>query len=388
MIAQQPGVTLQDNEIHIRGGRADDTMFVVDGTERERPAGRRRLRLPDRSVHHQRDRGADRRLQRRVRPGGQRRGATSRPRRAATAWRAGSACKRDYVTNTADKKDPVDWRDLTTFDEPHNIDIVKASLSGPDPISAGLRALGLDLPGKQYMLVSGSMDIRDGYLPIYSRQRDLESPVYPGSFWSPRQQNDWNGLLKWTWNITPAHKLNINTSRQVAISQGFTLPGEGYPRPFMDRPGRLPRLHQREHPDPGLLPAGAGRDVVVRADGRPQLQPHARQRQRQRRLHHLPAAAGLPAFAAQRPGLLPRRPLARPLHRVLDRQGRLLVHGRRCQPVQDRVRALVHRDAAGGPAGLPGQPAAGQAGRQRGHLHRPPDHRCGLLPGHGATTAA
>ena len=25
MIAIQPGVTLQDNEIHIRGGRADDT---------------------------------------------------------------------------------------------------------------------------------------------------------------------------------------------------------------------------------------------------------------------------------------------------------------------------------------------------------------------------
>ena len=24
-------MTLQDNEIHIRGGRADDTMFVVDG---------------------------------------------------------------------------------------------------------------------------------------------------------------------------------------------------------------------------------------------------------------------------------------------------------------------------------------------------------------------
>ena len=30
-LATQPGVTLQDNEIHIRGGRADDTMFVVDG---------------------------------------------------------------------------------------------------------------------------------------------------------------------------------------------------------------------------------------------------------------------------------------------------------------------------------------------------------------------
>ena len=31
MIAHQPGVTLQDNEIHIRGGRADDTQFIIDG---------------------------------------------------------------------------------------------------------------------------------------------------------------------------------------------------------------------------------------------------------------------------------------------------------------------------------------------------------------------
>jgi len=28
MVALAPGVTMQDNEIHIRGGRADDTMFV------------------------------------------------------------------------------------------------------------------------------------------------------------------------------------------------------------------------------------------------------------------------------------------------------------------------------------------------------------------------
>ncbi|MBC8424057.1 outer membrane beta-barrel protein, partial [bacterium] len=50
----------------------------------------------------------------------------------------------------------------------------------------------------------------------------------------PRQQNDWNGLLKWTWNIDPRHKINFNASRQLAVSQGFKLPGEGYARPMMD----------------------------------------------------------------------------------------------------------------------------------------------------------
>ena len=54
--------------------------------------------------------------------------------------------KRDYLLNTVPKNDYRGWRDLTTYTEPHNIDIVKLSLSGPDPISAGLKAIGLGLP--------------------------------------------------------------------------------------------------------------------------------------------------------------------------------------------------------------------------------------------------
>jgi len=234
MLAQQPGVTLQDNEIHIRGGRADDTMFVVDGLNVNDPlAGGGYGYNIDPSIINEIE----------VLTGGfnaEYGQATSGVVRVST--KEGSdrvegrvSLQRDYAVKPVDKKQPVYWRDLTKFDEPHNIDIVKMSLSGPDPISAGLRSLGLNLPGKQFLLASGSMDIRDGYLPIYSRKADLVSPMYKQSFWSPRQQNDWNGLLKWTWHITPTHKLNLNTSRQVAVSQGFTLPGEGYPRPYIDR---------------------------------------------------------------------------------------------------------------------------------------------------------
>ena len=31
ILSQQIGVTTQDNEIHIRGGRIDESLFVVDG---------------------------------------------------------------------------------------------------------------------------------------------------------------------------------------------------------------------------------------------------------------------------------------------------------------------------------------------------------------------
>ncbi|MFN2370375.1 MAG: TonB-dependent receptor [Candidatus Krumholzibacteriia bacterium] len=233
MLAQQPGVTLQDNEIHIRGGRADDTQFVVDGLSVNDP-------LVGGGYGYNIDPSIINEIE--VLTGGfnaEYGQAVSGVVRVTTKegsdrLEGRASLQRDYFVKTVDKREPVHWRDLTRFEEPHNIDIAKLSLSGPDPLSAGLRALGLDLPGKQYLLASGSMDIRDGYLPIHTRQSSLRSPVYDSSFWSPRTQNDWNGMVKWTWHVTPTHKLNINTSRQVAVSQGFTLPGEGYPRPYLD----------------------------------------------------------------------------------------------------------------------------------------------------------
>ncbi len=233
MIAQQPGVTLQDNEIHIRGGRADDTMFVVDGMNVNDP-------LAGGGYGYQIDPSIINEIQ--VLTGGfnaEYGQAVSGVVKVTTKegsdrFEGKASFKRDYLWEPVDKSDPRDWRTLTDFTEPNNIDIVKLSMSGPDPLSGALDKLGLHLPGTQYMLAAGSMDIRDGYLPIYSRQNKLESPVYTQDFWSPRQKNDWNGLLKWTWNITPSHKISINNSRQVAISQGFNLPGEGFPRPFLD----------------------------------------------------------------------------------------------------------------------------------------------------------
>ncbi len=233
MIAQKPGVTLQDNEIHIRGGRADDTMFVVDGMNVSDPlAGGGYGYAIDPSIINEIE----------VLTGGFNAeygqavsGVVNVTTKEGSDRLEGKVSfKRDYAFSRVPKNDPIGWRDLDTFNEAHNIDIVKASLSGPDPFSAALKALGLELPGRQYMLVSGSMDIRDGYLPIHSRQTDLTSPIYTSDIWSPRQQNDWNGLAKWTWHMTSNHKLSINTSRQMGISQGFRLPGEGYPRDFMD----------------------------------------------------------------------------------------------------------------------------------------------------------
>ena len=232
MIALQPGVTMQDNEIHIRGGRADDTMFVVDGMSVNDPLG-------GGGYGYQMDPAIINEIE--VLTGGfnaEHGQAVSGVVNVTTKegndyLEARASFKRDYLLRTVPKNDYTDWRDLTDFTEPQNIDIWKASLSGPDPFSAGLRRLGLNLPGTQYLLVSGSLETKDGHLPIFSRQNRLESPLYNDRFWSPRADNNWNGMVKWTWNLDPSRKINLNVSRNVGISQGFDLAGEGYPFNFL-----------------------------------------------------------------------------------------------------------------------------------------------------------
>ncbi|PID81282.1 hypothetical protein CSA17_05510 [bacterium DOLJORAL78_65_58] len=233
MVAMAPGVTIQDNSIHIRGGRTDDTSFVVDGMNVSDP-------LAGGGYGYQIDPSIINEIE--VLTGGfnaEYGQAVSGVVKVSTKegsdrFEGRVSLKRDYGWRPIPKNDYRGYKDFSTFTEPQNVDIFKLSFSGPDPLSTTLRRLGVDLPGKQYFLASGSMDIRDGYLPIYSRQNRLHSPMYEDDVWSPRQNNNWNGLAKWTWHITPDHKLNFNTSRQVGISQGFNLPGEGYARPYMD----------------------------------------------------------------------------------------------------------------------------------------------------------
>jgi hypothetical protein len=233
MIAHEPGVTIYDNEIHIRGGRADDTQFIIDGMSVNDPlAGGGYGYTIDPTLINEIE----------VLTGGfnaEYGQAVSGVVNVSTKegderFSGRVALKRDYGWRPVPKDDYLGWRDLSRFEEPQNIDILQMTLSGPDPLSGALDRLGLGLPGDQYLLVSGSLDLRDGYLPIFSRQHQLDSPIYKDSFWSPRQDNDWDGLVKWTWHMTPSHKLNITGSRHVGISQGFNLPGEGYPRPFIE----------------------------------------------------------------------------------------------------------------------------------------------------------
>ncbi len=217
MVALQPGVTLEDNEIHVRGGRSDDTSFVVDGIGVKDPlsAGRYGVGFNEDLINEIE-----------VLTGG-------------FSAEYGQAVSGVVNVSTKEGGERFEGKisyksdDLAPEANYYNTDNVRATFSGPNPIWKGLKALGVPLPGEQYLIVSGSSDLTDTHLPTASLTNELRSPIL-GEFWSPRADNQWSGLAKLTWKFDPSKKLNFTYSNQQEVSLGYSLPSEGFPRKFQD----------------------------------------------------------------------------------------------------------------------------------------------------------
>lgn len=218
LVALQSGVALEDNEIHIRGGRAEDTAFVVDGITVQDPLG---------GAGYGVSFNEDLINEIEVLTGG-------------FSAEYGQAVSGVVNITTKEGNDRVEGKVSYKTDAlapkglDYNTETVRATLSGPNPITKALEQAGLRLPGEHTFIVSASADLQDGYLPSSSLDRGVRSPVVDGSFWTPRANNDWSVLGKLTWNVNPSQKLNFTYTNQQGISQGFYLPGEGFPRKWQN----------------------------------------------------------------------------------------------------------------------------------------------------------
>ena len=228
-VSLQAGVTVQDNAIHIRGGREDDTQFRLDGISVKDPLGTGSYGV-----------GVNTDLINEVEvlTGGF----------SAEYGQAVSG-----VVNVSTKEGGEEFEGKVTYrtdaiaPEPYcyNKDMARVTLSGPvSPWNA------LGLPGRQYFIVSVTGDISDTYLPTESlwnpdpdkvaempdieQTKGLLSPVLKDDFWSPRAENRWSGLAKLTWMFSPLSKLNITYSNQNTVGLGYFLPGEGFPRKYQN----------------------------------------------------------------------------------------------------------------------------------------------------------
>ncbi len=218
MVALQPGVVLENNEIHVRGGRSDDTSFVVDGIGVTDPlaAGRYGVSFNEDLISEIE-----------VLTGGF----------SAEYGQAVSG-----VVNVSTKDGGQEFAGKITYKSDdfapsasnYNTDHARLTFSGPNLLWDGLKKMGLPLPGEQTFIVSGSTNLTDTYLPSQSLNGRLKSAVYTNDFWSPRVQNSWSGQAKLTWKFDNEKKLNFFYSNQRDIDLGFFLPSEGYPRKYQN----------------------------------------------------------------------------------------------------------------------------------------------------------
>ena len=220
IVAQQAGVVEMDNAIHIRGGRAYENAYLLDGISVQDPLSGTGfgLRISASSIQE---------LE--VVTGGF----------AAEFGQAMSGVVQVKLKEGSEKFHGSLSYKLDHFginwEANFNTDALDFSLSGPELINRYvLRPLGIGLPGQLVFFLSGSVYTTDSYL---ERALKLKSSL-ASEFFSPRQNNEWSGLVNLTWKITPRHKLKFGFNRSLTISQNtrtlqttldFERAGPGYP---------------------------------------------------------------------------------------------------------------------------------------------------------------
>ncbi|NQT64264.1 MAG: carboxypeptidase-like regulatory domain-containing protein [Candidatus Marinimicrobia bacterium] len=208
VLAEQAGITSQDNEIHIRGGRVDESMFIVDGMSVKDPLS-----------------GSANNLYLNV-------DAIEELEVITGGFNAEYGQAMSGIINIRIKEGSEDYHGTFSYSSDHfglkdlpweafTKDRVEFTLSGPEMFTGAMSALGIKLPGQFSFFLNGYMNLNDSYLP-------LADDLAPSQSWmenfATRQQNDWHGLYKLTWRINSQQKLSVSYDYSLNINQGWGFP--------------------------------------------------------------------------------------------------------------------------------------------------------------------
>jgi hypothetical protein len=224
VLQQQAGISTDADQIHVRGGRADETMFVVNGVaNRDLVTGQSTAgQLNARSV--------------------------SEVNVATGAFdvRYGNALSGVVEIRLKEGTDNVQFG-ITTSAGSYGGRAWQTVLTGPDPLwMPALKWMGLKVPGTVTSILdlSGSLfETRFSYLGRDDASL-LEKTILPknlhprlvssyedrffgreftyGDMWGPAQDNRWAGRYGLYWKPDNANKLSFNYSKRIAIDQGFS----------------------------------------------------------------------------------------------------------------------------------------------------------------------
>ncbi|MCD6100150.1 MAG: TonB-dependent receptor [Candidatus Marinimicrobia bacterium] len=207
IVKEQIGVVESDNQIHIRGGRVDESQFIVDGLAIKDPLTGDVTRLyvnPNAIEELEIITGGFNAEYGQAMSGI----IDVKLKEGSDRFEASFSYKTDKVKGIGSN---------------FNTDIAEFTLGGKFPITEKLLPyLGIKIPGNVYYFISGYGNVTDTYLPHASK-------LYPKEKWmemfAPRQENDWSMMSKLTWKITPKHKLSISQNSSLNINQGFSSYG-------------------------------------------------------------------------------------------------------------------------------------------------------------------
>jgi len=235
IVSQQVGITKQDDEIHIRGGRSYEVNYMVDGISVQDPlaGGGFGLKMSSKAI------------------------------KTVDVITGGSDAQYGATTsgtvNVNMKSGDDDYNGLLSYKMDHlfgtsrssdfsfNTDNYDFDLSGPEPITSTLLpAMGLDLPGKVFFLINLHSLIADDYSGSTAQQINAyTAPEFNGLLnaksLAPRQNNRWSAAFKLNWNFTPTHKLSYSYNRSILINQNtkslqtnleYVEPQPGFPYEF------------------------------------------------------------------------------------------------------------------------------------------------------------
>ena len=223
VMQRQAGISTDAEQIHVRGGRADETIFNINGvTNRDLVTGQSTAgNLNARSVE------------------------AMDVNTGALDVRYGQALSGVVDIRLKDGRDKFEGG-ITTTAGSYGGRSWQVLVSGPDPIwSRGLRAIGVKVPGSVSSILdlSGSLfETRFRYMNTPNASffdRTILPPAWPrihsgyedsffghkfkySDMWSPSADNRWSGRYGLTWKPTNRDKINYNFSKRIAIDQGFS----------------------------------------------------------------------------------------------------------------------------------------------------------------------
>ncbi|MEX2363604.1 MAG: TonB-dependent receptor [Balneolaceae bacterium] len=209
VVGMTAGVLQDPTGLYIRGGRANETGYIVDGVSAQDPLAGTGFGL---------DLGTNAYSSVEVTTGG-------------VDVEHGNLTSGVVSVQTQDGGDSYGGSFEHRRDNPGTMtstqsnfltDNYSLTLGGPMPITKDLLpAVGINIPGNMYFFMTGQANFTNEFTRNSADQ--VRTSIIDDTFWSPRQDNRWNGMFKLTYNVKPGMRLESAYQRSLSINQNTRM---------------------------------------------------------------------------------------------------------------------------------------------------------------------